>query len=182
MKKVLCLFLISVNLYSCKGDSLWFTRVVPEYNYMIDFPSEPQAGQRLMPDDEILLQMDFYQLNSMTDTSAANRHYMSGCVTYPDSLINSVTPEVLNDMLEYKIDYSVSMVNGVITSKKEINHDTYQGKEVVFSFYKNGQSQVITQRLLWVKNILYVTQVLTTSDKYPNSSVDKFLNSFQLND
>ncbi|HEX4372302.1 MAG TPA: hypothetical protein VHZ50_03260 [Puia sp.] len=108
-----------------------------------------------------------------------NHVYLVNETTYPDSLINSDKKEILDEFFKKAIGGAVKNVQGTLLSEKNMELNEFPGREVRID-YRNGLA-VIKMRLYLVKNIVYMMETITDTKKQSNSSVDKFLNSFQLN-
>lgn len=97
---------------------------------------------------------------------------------HPDSLINSDKKEILADVFKNAVNGAVETAHGKLLNEMIIEFKGYPGREIRIDF-QNGTA-VITMRLYLIKNKMYMLETITVTDKDFNTSIKKFMNSFDL--
>jgi len=175
-KTLITLLLLTALITSFKKTEDWY--LLETKSYKVLFPKKPTATTQDVDSKigKLTLNLNFYEV---PETEKDDNHvYLFNETTYPDSLISSDKKEILEEFFKNSIAGSVSNVHGTLLSEKNIEINGYPGREVRID-YQNGLA-IIKMREYLVKNIVYMLETITETKKEANSSVDKFLNSFQL--
>jgi len=95
-------------------------------------------------------------------------------------LINSGNDNELDAFFKNSIDGIVNNFHGKLVSESKTAIQGFPGRQVKLDI-QQGKS-VMNIRLYLVKNRLYMLEIVTAADKDDNSSIEKFMNSFELID
>ncbi len=180
MKNTYYPLLLSLLLITCSfaSQKKWFHYSSAEHGYSIDFPSKPASSVRTVDSEIGELTMTITMYDASGKTSDKNEIYMVSQTIYPDSLVNSNQKENLPGFFKNSIQGAVNNVSGKLLLEEEIEIEGYPGREVKID-YQEGLA-VIQMRFYLVENRLYLLQTITKTSNLPNSSINKFMNSFQL--
>ena len=182
MKKFkICFFIIFILVlttgFEVRDD--WY--LLKSDGFQIEFPKEP-VSQPQMTNSEIgELKINLFICDESENKNDSNLVYLTGSTVYPDSIvkiINSDKTGVLNDFFRKSVDGTVTGSKGKLLSEKVIEIDNYPGREIKVDLME-GQA-VIKMRLYLVKNKLYIIEIITETSKVPNTSIDRFIDSFKL--
>ena len=147
-------------------------------SYTILFPKKPTASTQKVDSKvgQLTMNLNIYEIpeNEKDD----NYVYLLNETSYPDSVINSDMKDKLNEFYEKAIEGSVNSVKGKLLTEKTIQVGEYPGREVLIDYPAGGA--IVKLRLVLVKNIVYLIEVMTDAKKVANESSEKFFNSFQL--
>ena len=145
--------------------------------YEVAFPAEPKAQQQTVPTQIGDLKMDIRMYEpSKSGQEDDNLVYMTNVTEYPESKINSDNKANLEAVFRGGIDGSVKNVEGKLLSEKVIEMAGFPGREIKVDV-KNGIA-IIRARYFLVKNVMYIVQVITATEKFPNAAADRFFSSF----
>jgi len=173
---LLHLSLLAFIILSFKKTGDWFVLETPSYR--IRFPKKPTASSREVNSNIGILTLNLNIYEVPETEKDDNYAYLFDETSYPDSLINSNKKDILDVFFKNAIAGAVKNVNGRLLSETNIEINNYPGREVRIDF-RDGQA-VIKTRIYLVKNIVYMTEVISDTKNQSNSSADKFLNSFEL--
>ena len=176
IKTLIALLLLTLSTTAFTGMQGWYT--LETKSYKIVFPKTPTPSSQDIDSDigKLTLNLHIYEVPENVNDS--NQLYLLNETAYPDSLINSGKKEILESFFKNAIAGSVKNVQGKVLAEKNIELSGYPGREISVD-YQNG-SYVIKMRIYLVKNIVYMLQTISETQKQSNSSAARFFNSFQL--
>ena len=166
-------FLLVILNFSCNS-FYWKSIINTEGNFRISFPIKPtQLNSQI--------QSSFGLLNEKTlgcGYDGKNSLYSISYLDYPDSIINSGSPNTIIDSI-FKNAVALAVkgfTNCKILEQKNIYYKIFPGTQAKL---KTDFGFMFTKFYL-VKNRLYIMDVGCTRDNYYNSRIDKFFDSFEL--
>ena len=109
---------------------------------------------------------------------ADNFIYMVSYVDYPSTAVHSDSTDLIPEFFEATMDQATFSIAGDIIYDNSISVDGYPG-HIWRINYNNGQGVIKTKALL-ANNRYYSIQAVTIKDLALNSTLDRFLDSFQL--
>lgn len=157
----------------------WYFANYPKFGYSIKFPKKPTDQTQVINSAIGDLTMDMAMLETPAGDADPNAVYMVNHTLFPADAVHSDNKEMLPTLYRNSIDGAASNVNGVLTSEKTITLDSkYEGREVTIDFQEG--TYIITMRIFLVRNVMYLTQVITAADKTGNKELTQFMDSFHL--
>ncbi|NUO00379.1 MAG: hypothetical protein HUU01_07150 [Saprospiraceae bacterium] len=154
----------------------WF--LLTSEAFQIEFPKKPIADTKAIASDIGPLEMKLFIHDASQGGKDDNFVYMLMHTEYPDSLVNSETLSDVPAFLKASAEGAANNVGGKLLSDVDIELDGFPGKEIKIDF-RDGLA-IIKMRFYLVKNKMYVIQAITETGKFPNKSVDRFMDSFKL--
>jgi hypothetical protein len=154
----------------------WYLFETNEFSIL--FPQKVETESQLLDSELGKLPMKLTLYDASVDPEDDNMVYGFYSTVYPDSVISSENPEIIEKFFRGAIDGTVSNVKGELLSEKKISIDNFPGREIRVNF--NGGQAIIVMRCYLVRNIMYIVQTITLTEKDANASALKFLNSFVL--
>ena len=145
--------------------------------YKIYFPGKPSEETRSIDSDigKLPIVANIFKADNSTDE---NIQYGIFEIIYPENSENFVSKELVDTLYNRFVNGIAGQLNGNLVSEKNISKGEYPGRQVKVGI-NNGQLE-ITANIYLVKNILYMLQVMTSSAKKSNGSIERFMNSFTL--
>jgi len=178
LKTLAVLLLLACTILSFKPIDDW-TMVATE-NCKIYFPHQPTDQSGTVNTAKGNLKLNIYSYNAATNNGDDNLAYILTETEYPDSLINSGNNNELDAFFKNSIDGIVNNFHGKLVNESKTAIQGFPGRQVKLDI-QQGKS-VMNIRLYLVKNRLYMLEIVTAADKDDNSSIEKFMNSFELID
>ncbi len=169
------LLLLASSLLSFKPTGEW-TKVTTE-NCKIYFPSKPTDRSGTVNTAKGDLKVNIFSYNALNG-GEDNLAYVLTETEYPDSLINSDNKDKLDAFFKNSIDGIVNNFHGKLLSESKTEIEGFPGRQVKLDV-QQGKS-VINIRFYLVKNRMYMLETITAVDKDHNSSINKFMNSFEI--
>lgn len=177
IKKQISLLLLAFMVVSFKNTSDWYLLVTKSYKIL--FPKKPIAMTKDIDSKAGKLTMNVYMYNVSKDEKDHNHLYITNETLYPDALFNSEKKDFLDEFFNNSILGAVNNAHGKLMSKKIIQLDNYPGREVIIGLREG--SAVAKLRMYLVKNTMFMIETITDANNQSNKSIDKFMESFQLN-
>ncbi len=146
--------------------------------FQIEFPKEPATTTEVIDSEIGALEMKIFLYDASQAGTDDNLVYMATYIEYPDTLISSEQTDKISAIFRGAIDGMVNNVSGKLLSESEITLNGFPGKEVKIDF-RNGLA-IFKVRFYLIKHKMYIIQTITETGKFPNKSVDRFLDSFKL--
>jgi hypothetical protein len=179
-KSILLFALGLIVLTSNNSVAQWQWSESKTFGYKIEFPQKPEESMQEVDSEigKLTLNLKSYEV---TEKSPAddNLMYLVNCTAFPDSIVNSSNTAKHDGFFRGTIDGAVKNISGKISSEKPISlKGGYPGREVQIDF--NEGTAIIYMRLYLVNNKLFMLETITQKAKVPNTSISRFLNSFQL--
>jgi hypothetical protein len=180
-KAVHFFFLLGLLLLtSFSARTTWQWSESKSMGYKIEFPQKPEESLQDVDSEigKLKLNIKSYEV---TEKSPAddNLMYLINCTVFPDSIVNSNNTARHDGFFRGTIDGAVKKIGGKLISEKKISlQGDYPGREVQIDF--NEGNAIIYMRLYLVNNKLFMLETITETAKAPNTSITRFLNSFQL--
>jgi|WetSurSiteA1Bulk_404760.scaffolds.fasta_scaffold36656_1 hypothetical protein len=156
----------------------WFLLKYDVFN--IAFPKEPTSQPQVINSEIGELKINIFMYDASEAGNDENLVYLVSSTEYPDSLINSGKTEILPDLFKNTLQGILNNVNGKLLSENVIEINGFPGREVKVDFME-GQA-IIKIRIFLVKNKLFMIETITETAKFPNKSIDRFMDSFKLTD
>ena len=169
---------IAVLTMSFVGAKVWYVLNLKAYGCKLEFPGEPTQKKQKINSTIGKLKMDMYIYEPAAQAKDENMVYLFNYTEYPSSQVNSGDTEALDTFFDNAIKGAVNTVSGKLLSEKDIAIGKYPGREAKID-YKEGVA-IITIRLYLVENKLYMLETIAETQKDPNASITKFMNSFAL--
>lgn len=177
-KKIILLIL---NLI-CFGSTTLFAQenwfLFENKDCSILFPRKVESSSKPINSEVGPLTLVITMYDASSDSLDENLVYGMFTTEYPDSIINSDKTDMLSKVYRGAIDGAVKNVKGVLLSEEEITVNEFKGREIKVNY--NEGLAIIKMRCVLVHNIMYMLQTICLSEKEPNASSLKFLNSFKL--
>ncbi|MFK7771117.1 MAG: TraB/GumN family protein [Saprospiraceae bacterium] len=158
----------------------WIT-VAPEgTGFSVEMPKQPEFQEFDKASDVGNLSLKFYIAEMSNE--AENLAYGIAITDYPFEKINSetMTKSELDDYYEKSLQGTAKGVKGKIIKRGEIKLDSFIAKTVDINAY-DGLA-IIKYAILLRNNRLFLLQVMTKGNTEKNTDLDKFFNSFKLED
>jgi len=149
------------------------------HGFKIEFPKKPDLDSTVVNSAIGKLKMYTFMYDASENKKDENLTYGVLSTEYPDSIVNSDRTDLLPAYFRNGIDGSVKNVQGKLLSEKTIELNGFPGREIKID-YKEGLA-VIKMRLYLVKNKMYIIQTITMTKNEFNKSIDRFMDSFKLN-
>ena len=169
------LLFISISSIYCQSTIL---NLYETDEYKINFPGQPEKNTQTVQSylGELLMTIVSFELNEVANDS--NFVYMVIESKYPDSTIHSNKKEMLDAFFRNAITGSLKSVDGKLL--KEISEiiGIYPSRTIEVD-YQNGLA-VLKMKMILRESKLIIIQTITSTANYPNYSIDKFFNSFNL--
>jgi hypothetical protein len=176
IKLLVAPLVLSLIAFSFTNTEEWF--LVKTQNCKIYFPKKPTDKSESVNTAKGDLKVNIYFYQAAENDNDDNLAYILSETEYPDSVMNSDKTDKLESFFRNSIDGAVSNFKGKLLDESEINIDGFPGRKVRIDL-KNGKT-VMNMRFYLVKNRMYVLETVTDADKDDNSSIDRFMNSFEL--
>jgi hypothetical protein len=179
MRKKMILLILNLFLFGSAtllAQENWY--LFENKNCSILFPKKVESSSKPINSDVGPLTLVITMYDASNDSLDENFVYGMFTTEYPDSIINSDKTEMLSKVYRGAIDGAVKNVNGVLLSEEEIILDEFKGREIKVNY--NEGLAIIRMRCILVHNTMYMLQTICLSEKEPNASAQKFLNSFKL--
>jgi hypothetical protein len=179
MKKIIWVFtllLIFIGSSSFDHEKSWNAFETADVRLM--FPGEVSTESNVVDSDVGKLEMKLTMYDASQDKEADNLVYGFFSTTYPDTAIHSDKKETLPRFFRGAIDGAVKNVKGKLLAEKEISIGKYPGREIKVDL--NEGEAIIRMRCYLVRNVMYIVQVITLTQKEGNASIGKFFDSFSL--
>jgi hypothetical protein len=176
--KLFALFMLVLALFSFVKVENWFLFTSDQFACQVEFPKEPKAQTQIINTELGELEMNLFIYDASNSEKDDNLVYLLSITEYPDTLINSKQTEIQDTFFRASIDGAVNNVGGELLSEKEITIDKYPGREIKIDF-QNGRA-IIIMRLYLVESKIYMLQTITETEKASNSSISRFMDSFEL--
>ena len=170
------LLLLACSLLSFVPVDEWI--MVATENCKIYFPHQPTDQSGTVNTSKGNLKVNIYSYNVATNIGDDNLAYILTETEYPDSLINSDNKDELDAFFKNSIDGILNNFHGKLVSESQTAIQGFPGRQVKLDI-QQGKS-VMNIRLYLVKNRLYMLEIVTTADKDHNTSIQKFMNSFEI--
>ncbi|MFM9948007.1 MAG: hypothetical protein ACKV1O_08725 [Saprospiraceae bacterium] len=154
----------------------WF--LLKSEAFQIEFPKEPDATTEVIDSEIGALEMKIFIHDASQAGTDDNLVYMAAYIEYPDTLISSEKTDKIAAIFRSAIDGMVNNVAGKLLSESEIVINGFPGREIKIDF-GNGLA-IFKVRFYLIEHKMYVIQTVTETGKFPNKSVDRFLDSFKL--
>jgi len=148
-----------------------------ERTYSIKFPRKP-TEESIVSDSEygrLTLDIQIFEPKVKND----NMVYIALETKYPEIIINENDLNELNAFFKKSIESSVESVSGELISIKDINYNSYLGKE--YRIYHSEKKALLVYRIFFIDNHLYTYGIITQPDNDNNKEMIKFLDSFSIN-
>lgn len=155
--------------------------IVPKNNgertYSIEFPRKPTEESRVLDSEygRLTLNIQMFEPKVKND----NMVYIALETKYPEIIINENDLNELNAFYKKSIESSIASVSGEFISVKDINYNSYLGKE--YRCYFSERRALMVYRIFYIDNHLYSFGIITQPDNDNNKEMIKFLNSFNIN-
>lgn len=144
------------------------------------FPSKPAEQQQTIPSAVGEITMYIAMVES-EDESAANLLYMTAFCAYPADKVSSEAPaEIIEKFFKGAIEGSAKKLDGNIRTVTPISYKGFPARDIIVDAKMSEMDFVVLQRLILVKNHLYVIQVFTRKEMETNPEAKKFVSSFSL--
>jgi hypothetical protein len=176
----LLLFFIVI---SCSKTINWELYSNPEYGYEVLLPKKPIERKKTGKSEFGVLKVYVASSPAAYEGELGdNGLYMVSQTLYPKDSVDFEKAEVMDSFFENIINGVVQKINGTLVSKKAIILHSFPGREVKFSFKKEGLEgdHLIRLRLYLIDNALYLLQTITAVEKDDNQDIGKFMDSFKL--
>ena len=176
---ILFSFLLIASSTSFITTDKWVWSESKTLGYKIEFPQKPEESLQELDSDIGKLQLNL-KTYEITDVSPADENlmYLVNCTIFPESIVNSAKTEKQEGFFRSTIDGAVKNIGGKVIEEKKISIKGYPGKDVKIDF--NEGNAIINMRLYLVNNKLFMLETITQTNKTPNKSITRFLDSFQL--
>lgn len=180
MKKIGLLALLIVILANTAFAKVDKWQTFKEAGFEIEFPYRPKHTTQAVNSEVGVLNIGIFMYEAIPQEKDENLVYTIMTTVYPDSLINTMKPEMLATFFRSAIDGGTKAMNGKVLSEKTIDFNGIPGRYVRVSF--GDGAYIMNMKAFLVKNKLYMVQVASEISNEENSSATRFLNSFKLLD
>lgn len=167
--------LLAGSLFSFKPAGEW--TIVATESCKIYFPGKPTDRSGMVSTANGDLNVNIYSYNA-SNVAEDNLAYILTETEYPDSLINSDNKDKLDAFFKNSIDGIANNFHGKLVSESKTEIKGFPGRQVKLGI-QQGKS-IMTIRLYLVKNRMYMLEIVTAADKDYNTSINKFMNSFEI--
>ncbi len=181
MKKTFILFatlLSTLALISFKPIDKWIK--VETANCKIYFPQKPTGKSEIVNTAKGDLKINIFLYQATPAKNDDNLAYILSETEYPDSVMNSEKKDRLEAFFKNSIDGVVQRFNGTLIEQTVTTLNGYPGRQVKLGI--QGGKAVMNIRFYLVKNRMFVLQTITQSGKEDNTSIEKFMDSFEINE
>ena len=176
IKKILILlFLATLVVPMCAQeggavDNLAFT-------FKAEFPSKPDFQQQSIPSPMGDLTLNLYLYEGGEEDE--NLLYLANATAYPPETVHSDSTDKIEAFYQGAISGAASNVNGSVLTRKVIDVDGYEGREVTIEMSADGNIAIIRSRLVLIQNVIYMMQTIAKEEKDGNQAAQVFLESFE---
>lgn len=124
-------------------------------------------------------ELDYHQfIYKPEEKDAENVFYLVNYCEYPKGTFPSDSTDLINEFLNTTIDASAASVKGKISYQSDINQSLFKGK--VWRVQYNEDKVQVKNKCFIARDRFYLLQVMTLKQHSLNTSIDKFLDSFQM--
>ncbi len=121
--------------------------------------------------------LDYHQFICKSDEkNVDNVFYIVSYCDYPKGSFPKDSTELIQAFLDTTVEGSVESVNGKLTYQSDIQLVTHKGK--IWRVQYNNDKVSVKNKCFLVGDRFYILQVMTLKERFMNSSIDKFLDSF----
>ena len=146
--------------------------------FKIQFPGQIQKTTQTIASSIGDLLMAIVSYEPADPVKDENYVYMVFETNYPDSIINSNKVDLLDQFFRGAIEGAIKNVKGKLMSETSRKVGKYPSRNIEID-YGNGQA-IIKSQMILRENKLIMVQTITDTNKYPNSSIDRFFSSLNL--
>lgn len=179
MKKLLFYpSLLIIMLFCSFAPAEWVKIQSKEGRYSILFPNKPTESEQSVETEigAMQLKVMMYEVGKFKDDNAV---YGIIYADYPDTLIHSdFKDEIIDAFFENSINGAAKNMKGTVLSEKKVAYKNYPGRHAVVSFME-GEG-IMHLQIFLVKNRGYILEVGCETKKDNNPAIDKFFQSFVL--
>ncbi|MEL6674836.1 MAG: hypothetical protein AAFR61_21690 [Bacteroidota bacterium] len=153
-----------------------FVLEADSFNYRITFPQEPVANNSIMrsPKGKIYINSYFYKTGE--DSAEDNLLFLVNYTKYPAEATDWHSEEERKNLFRGAVDGFVASVRGELVREEEVEFSGYPGRKVQVK--TADEILLFNVRIYMVDDKLYLLQVASKIEAYPNEEADAFLDSF----
>lgn len=153
----------------------WYTSEQGMFKVLTPGDFTKKVEQTKTPIGELAYHIYSYQPK---EENADNFLYMISYCDYPEGSVHSDSTELLKDFFDATVESSVSSVRGELFYAADTKIGEYPGKIWRIN-YGNDKAAIKTKAFV-VGNRYYAIQTVTYRHKSLNSSIEKFMDSFEI--
>lgn len=147
-------------------------------NCIVQFPQQPTDQSGIINTDKGDLKVNIYAYSANANAGDDNLAYIFTETEYPDSTINSDKKDKLDEFFKNSVEGVVNKFHGKLLSQAITTIDGFPGRQL--KIHLEQQSSVINILFYLVKNRMYMLETVTAKDRDSNTSIKKFMNSFEI--
>ncbi|MEO0581511.1 MAG: hypothetical protein AAF135_04750 [Bacteroidota bacterium] len=176
IKNILLLFFLTTLIIQVQAqeggaiDNLAFT-------FKANFPSKPDFQQRSIPSPMGDLTLNLYVCEG--GEADENLLYLVNATAYPAETVHSDSTDKIEAFYQGAISGAASNVNGKVLTRKAIEVNGYEGREVTIKMDADGSVAIIRSRMVLIQNVIYMMQTIAEEGKDGNQAAQVFLESFE---
>ncbi|WP_412985110.1 hypothetical protein [Pontimicrobium sp. IMCC45349] len=145
------------------------------FEFTADYPGEPKYSTQEIPTGVGNLTMHMFMLSELPPESK-NAVYSVIRSDYPEDMFEEPEEGYIKTVLDGAVNGAVTNVNGRLLIDNSITFNGYPGRSIKIAI----EGAYIYIRCYLVKNIMYISQVVTLDVHEDNADIDKFHDSFEL--
>ena len=174
MKKLLILFTLCILFSPLAIAQDWQKYKSEDLAFIANFPEEPTRTVQQI--DTAVGKLDMHMIMYSPEGNDDNAVYSVIRSDYPESQFEDADDEYIKTVLDGAVEGAVNNVNGKLVFDNSITFNGYPGRNVKIEI----QGGYIYIRTYLVENTMYITQVICITDNDKNTSIERFLKSFEI--
>ena len=164
------LFLCSSILLQAQD---WEKYKADNLSFIAYFPGEPV--QSVQPVETAIGPVDMHMV-LLESTDGQNVVYAAIESIYPEESFTDTSDEFTSTVLNNACDGAVQNVNGTKVYQKNMTFNGYPGRDLKIEV----DDGFIYMSAILVKNVMYITQVITLKEDDENELIEHFFNHFEI--
>jgi hypothetical protein len=175
MKKILIVLTLIVSSTVLAQD--WTTYENKDFNFSVDLPGEPKMVTQEVPTEVGDLTMNMFMVDaSTTEESSDNLIYMVIYTKYPMNQ-DEVDESKIETMLDGSVDGAVANVQGKLVYANKVALNGSPGRAAKIEV----QGAFMYMNMYLKDSALYAVQTICLVENDENDDINKFFDSFKLN-
>ena len=178
---ILVTLILFVFLTGFRTHQDWIIYSSAEGKYSVSYPGTPAEQTQKIPSvaGELTMYISILEGGDTDD----NIIYMAAYSEYPADKVNSdMSKESLERFFKGAAEGGARNMNGKVASITEDGYKGFPARLIVSEIKLEDADFLCLQRIILVKNKVYVLQTITKPDKKSNANGKKFFDSFGLSE
>lgn len=173
MKTSLLLFVFLLSFTSIQAQD-WKTYKYESLEIRANFPAAPEKTVQKV--QTAVGELDMHMVMYAPTSGDDNAVYSIIRSDYPEDQFKDADEEYNSKVLDGAVEGATSNVNGTLVFDKKVTFNGFPGRNIKI---KMAEGFIYINAIL-ANNSMFIAQVICLTNKDNNSSIQKFLNSFEI--